>query len=501
MFDTQNTAQNVLLGSGVQSFNGTVANLDGLDYYKLQVNNRSNVSMSLSGLGGDVNLFLLNNNSQQLAVSNATGIRSELIKTTLDAGTYFIKVQQANSTTSSPYQLNFSNDPLFVAPTSTPQSLIVNGVKTSYAANSTLTLSTSYVSDRDGWQDVSKVDFWLTESRTDSLAPRRIELADVDTFTSDNAATAKFGYSTSLSQLGLTVGSYQLNAVAYDKSGKASNSFTSAAFNVTNSASQNLTINGIKSNYDPTSTLTIDPSFVSDSNGWQDVAKVDFWLTDSSNKRIELADATNFTGNGLTSARFGYSTNLLGLAAGDYKLNAVAIDKANAKSSTFTSNIFNIANSKPQNLQVNGIRDSYSVDDKLTLTDSYVSDNNGWQDASKVDFWLTDSSNKRIELADVTSFSSNNLTSAKFGYSTTLTGLAAGNYKLNAVAYDKAGTTSNQFVKSFAVTNVAPKTLTLNLANTSATPNYDANSTITLAPSFVTDNNGWQDIKNRFLVE
>jgi hypothetical protein len=63
---------------------------------------------------------------------------------------------------------------------------------------------------------------------------------------------------------------------------------------------------------------------------------------------------TSFTSNGLTAAKFDYSTNLLGLASGDYKLNAVAIDKANAKSSTFTSSIFNVANNKSQDLQING---------------------------------------------------------------------------------------------------------------------------------------------------
>ena len=487
MFDTQNTAQNVLLGSGVQSFGGSVANLDGLDYYKLQVNSRSNVSMSLSGLGGDVNLFLLDNTSKQLATSSAAGIRSELIQTTLDAGTYFVKVQQGSPTTSSPYQITFSNDPLFRTPNSTPQSLIVNGVNSSYAANSTLALSPSYVSDGDGWQDVSKVDFWLTDSSN-----KRIELADVDTFTASNATSAKFGYATSLSQLGLAVGAYQLNAVAYDKAGATSTKFTSNAFSITNSAAQDFNISGIKSNYDPTSTLTLNPSSVSDSNGWQDVAKVDFWLTDSLNKRVELADVTSFTGNGLTAAKFNYSTSLLGLASGEYKLNAVAIDKANAKSSTFTSNIFNIANSKPQDLQINGVLASYNVDSKLTLGTSYVSDNNGWQDAGKVDFWLTDSSNNRIELADVTSFSSNNLTSAKFNYSTALTGLAVGNYSLNAMAYDKAGIAGNQFKQSFSLTNTAPQTLTLNGINTS----YDANSIIKLDPSFVSDNNGWQDLKN-----
>jgi hypothetical protein len=487
MFDTQNTAQNVLFGSDFQSFSGSVSNLDGLDYYNLQINSRSNVSMSLSGLGGDVNLFLLDKNSKQLAASSATGIRSELIQTTLDPGNYFVKVQQGTPTTSSPYKINFSNDPLFKTPNSTPQSLTVNGVKSGYAANSILTISPSYVSDGDGWQDVNKVDFWLTDSSN-----KRIELADVDSFTANNTTSAKFGYETNLSQLGLAVGVYHLNAVAYDKAGAASNKFTSSDFNITNSAAQDLSISGIKSSYDPTSTLKIDPSFVSDSNGWQDVTKVDFWLTDSLNKRIELADVTSFTGNSLTSAKFDYSTSLLGLASGDYKLNAVAIDKANAKSSTFTSSTFKIANSKPLDLQINGVLDTYNVNSKINLDTSYVSDNNGWKDVSKVDFWLTDSSNKRIGLADVTSFSSNNLTSAKFGGSTALTGLAVGDYKLNAVAYDKAGATSNQFTKSFSLTNTAPQTLTLNGINTS----YDANSTIKLAPSFVSDNNGWQDIKN-----
>jgi Calpain family cysteine protease len=487
MFDTQNTAQNVLFGSDFQSFDGSVSKLDGLDYYNLQINNRSTVSMSLSGLGGDVNLFLLDKTSKQLAASTGIGIRSELIQTTLDAGNYFVKVQQGTPTASSAYKISFSNNPLFSTPNSTPQSLTVNGLKDSYGANSTLTLSNSSVSDGDGWQDVSKVDFWLTDS-----SKKRIELANVDTFTSNNTTSAKFDYAANLSQLGLAVGAYQLNAVAYDKAGATSNKFTSSTINITNSAAQNISISGIKSNYDPTSILKIDPSFVSDSNGWQDVTKVDFWLTDSLNKRIELADVSSFTGNGLTTAKFDYSTSLLGLASGDYKLNAVAIDKSNTKSSTFTSNTFNIANSKPLDLQINGVLDSYNVNSKIILDTSYISDNNGWKDVSKVDFWLTDSSKNRIELADVTSFSANNLTSAKFGGSTALTGLAVGDYKLNAVAYDKAGAASNQFTKSFSLTNTAPKTLTLNGVNTS----YDANSIIKLDPSFVSDNNGWQDVKN-----
>lgn len=486
MFDTQDTAQNVFFGSDSQSFAGSVSNLDGLDYYNLQINNRSNVSMSLSGLGGDVNLFLLDKNSKPLAASSGIGIRSESIQTTLDAGNYFVKVQRGNSTVSSPYQINFSNDPLFKTPNSTPQSLAINGLKTSYAANSTLTLSNSYVSDGDGWQDVSKVDFWLTDSSN-----KRIELTDVDTFTSKNATDAKFNYATNLSQLGLAVGAYQLNAVSYDKAGAASNKFTSSTFDITNSAAQSLSISGIQSNYDPTSTLTIDPSFVSDSNGWQDIAKVDFWLTDSSKNRIELADATSFSSNNLTSAKFNYSTALTGLAVGKYSLNAVAYDNDGATSKQFTKS-FKLTNTAPQTLTLNGIDTSYDANSIVKLTPSFVSDNNGWQDIKNVDFWLTDSKGKRIELADVNSFSSNSLTTAKFDYAADLSqlGLAAGNYNFNAISSDKSGTVSNRVSKSFAVNNTAPQTLTVNGVKSS----YALNSTLTIDPSFVADNNGWQDV-------
>jgi surface antigen/pimeloyl-ACP methyl ester carboxylesterase/uncharacterized protein with LGFP repeats len=100
-----------------------------------------------------------------------------------------------------------------------------------------------------------------------------------------------------------------------------------------------LVINGVKSSYDVNSTLLIDPSFVVDGDGWKDVSKVDFWLTDSKGKRVELADVTSFVAKDLkdnNSAKFSYSTSLKGIAAGDYKLNAVAYDKSGATSNQFS---------------------------------------------------------------------------------------------------------------------------------------------------------------------
>jgi uncharacterized protein with LGFP repeats len=103
-----------------------------------------------------------------------------------------------------------------------------------------------------------------------------------------------------------------------------------------------LVINGVKSSYDMNSTLSIDPSFVVDGDGWKDINKVNFWLTDSKGKRIELSDATSFAAKDPkdnNSAKFSYSTSLNGIAAGDYKLNAVAYDKFGAVSNQFTQAI------------------------------------------------------------------------------------------------------------------------------------------------------------------
>ena len=127
-----------------------------------------------------------------------------------------------------------------------------------------------------------------------------------------------------------------------------------------NTAPTGLVINGVKSSYAAGSTLSIDPSFVVDGNGWKDVSKVDFWLTDSNGKRVELADATSFVAKDLkdkNSAKFSYRTSLKGIAAGDYQLNAVAYDKSGAKSSQFTKSMaIKPVNIAPQAPVITGVK-------------------------------------------------------------------------------------------------------------------------------------------------
>ncbi len=677
MFENQSNAQNVLLGSGIQFFTGAVSNYDGVDYYKLQLNSRSSLNLSLSELTGDANVYLLDSAGESLDSSILTGNSSEAINTTLDAGTYFVKVDFAKDnqgTANLPYQLAITNNSIFsniddknphsqkfyagdfngdgiqdvfrqergdlvdgnqdaevflgnvaggfdtiqvanaelfqgnqnrlvlgdfngdgktdiirqeydswvdgvsktqfvsfqngnfqvvadlqdmnmmrgdltnliagdfngdgrddlirqekgglvdgnrdvelyisdgkfkwssqkVLPNSptlngndtllvagdfiagggkdlirietnstlidgiddiqylsykngnmlvvgnnptniAPKAPLINGVKSSYDANSILTLTNSYVFDSNGWKDVSKVDLWLTDAQG-----QRIELKDASGFTSYNANYSQFKYSNSLS--GIAVGAYKLNAVAYDKAGSASNQFTKS-FKIVNNAPQSLAISGLKSSYDTNSTLSIDSGSITDNNGWQDVSKVDFWLTNAKGQRIELDDVNSFAAKSQNSAKFSYSTSLDGIAVGNYKLNAVAYDQAGAMSKQFAQS-FKVINNAPQSLVINGVQSSYDANSTLSIDSGYITDNNGWQDISKVDVWLTNAKGKRIELDDVKSFTTNSQNSAQFNYSTSLNGIAIGNYKLNAVAYDKAGAASKQFTQSLVIESV-----------------------------------------------
>lgn len=376
--------------------------------------------------------------------------------------------------------------PLVVAPATTPkqpaniapQSLVIAGIKSSYEVNSKLSIGTGVVSDNNGWKDISKVDFWLTNAQG-----KRIELADASTFVDKkDTKSATFSYSTNLT--GIATGNYQINAVAFDKAGAISNKFVqSIAIKPVNIAPKSLAITGIKSSYDVNSKLSIDSGLVSDANGWQDLSKVDFWLTNAQGKRVELADASTFTTKDLNSAKFAYTTDLTGIAAGDYKLNAIAYDKANSASNLFTQSLVikpiaikpvvaapvvitpkpnNIA---PEGLTIEGLKSRYDPNATLAIDFGYVSDSNGWEDISKVDFWLTNAQGQRIELPDVNKFNYNTQYWAQFQYSTSLSGIPNGDYKLNAITYDKSGATSVPFTQSFVINTIARPALDIKLAD------------------------------------
>ncbi|MBI4784591.1 MAG: PPC domain-containing protein [Oscillatoriophycideae cyanobacterium NC_groundwater_1537_Pr4_S-0.65um_50_18] len=79
--------------NGRRTFRNFVGSPDKVDYHSFKLTGRSSFNLSLSQLQNNVDVFLLKA-GRVIARSVKGGKRSEAIKTTLDAGTYFIRVNQ-----------------------------------------------------------------------------------------------------------------------------------------------------------------------------------------------------------------------------------------------------------------------------------------------------------------------------------------------------------------------------------------------------------------------
>jgi hypothetical protein len=263
---------------------------------------------------------------------------------------------------------------------------------------------------------------------------------------------------------GIAAGEYALNAVAIDKLGTKSDLFTQTMTIKPEIPKQFLKIDDLKASYEINAKLSIENGLILDHNGWQDVDKVDFWLTDKQGKRIELADATSFVVKDTNLAKFNYETSLAGVAIGDYQFNAVAYDKAGVEIDRLSKSLaIKPKNIAPEDLIIEGVKSRYDSNATLAIDISYVYDSNGWQDINKVDFWLTDKQGKRIELPDANKFDKNTQEWSQFQYSTSLNGIANGDYKLNAIAYDKAGAASNQFTQAFTINTLVKPDIDIKL--------------------------------------
>ncbi|MCU0534488.1 MAG: pre-peptidase C-terminal domain-containing protein [Hydrococcus sp. Prado102] len=105
--NTLDTARNVGSLSGTRTFNDAVNTSDTNDYYRFNLTNNSNFSLTLNGLGADANVQLLNSAGSILSSSSNTGKTAESISATLNAGDYFVRVFP-NGSISTNYQISLT---------------------------------------------------------------------------------------------------------------------------------------------------------------------------------------------------------------------------------------------------------------------------------------------------------------------------------------------------------------------------------------------------------
>jgi hypothetical protein len=107
--DRLSNARQVGVLNGRRTFKDSVGLRDRNDYYALTISGRSSFNLRLSGLQNNVDVSLIQN-GQVIASSNKKNRQSEKIATTLEAGTYYVRIAQKRG--GSKYQLSLTANPL-----------------------------------------------------------------------------------------------------------------------------------------------------------------------------------------------------------------------------------------------------------------------------------------------------------------------------------------------------------------------------------------------------
>jgi uncharacterized protein YkwD len=105
-----------------QNYQGLVNDANPSRYYRLQLNRRSSLSLSLSGLQANANLALVNRNGKTLYKSTQNGQRQSIART-VKPGTYYIHVARQQGKTR--YQLRINVDT--PQPNPAPPSVVTTG--------------------------------------------------------------------------------------------------------------------------------------------------------------------------------------------------------------------------------------------------------------------------------------------------------------------------------------------------------------------------------------
>ncbi|MGC9525407.1 MAG: pre-peptidase C-terminal domain-containing protein [Limnospira sp.] len=158
-----------VVGEKAQTFSDFVGDFFGVsddnnDYYKLELDQKSNLNLSLTGLRSNASLYLLDKNGYSIESSTLDGKKNEAISHKLLPGTYYVQVENYNANT--PYNLEISAPALsYPAPQITGWNY--DTALDIGTASSTAIAKTEYVGNPHGfYEDLN--DFYKFQVDTDS---------------------------------------------------------------------------------------------------------------------------------------------------------------------------------------------------------------------------------------------------------------------------------------------------------------------------------------------
>ncbi len=213
-------------------------------------------------------------------------------------------------------------------PAQAPQQLQFSTNKNIYSVGD-ISLTNAKVYDGDGIRDLSRVHFQLKQD-----GGNWVDIGNATNFTADSHDNHWGDFSFKIPSGKLTHGNYQLSAVAYSKSGAASNN-VQLSFKV-DQAPQNLQFSTDKQSYSNSDVLSLTQAKVYDGDGASDLSRVHFQLKKDGGTWQDLSDVTSFTADSHDNhwANFNLTYSLKGLTPGQYELSAVAYDKLNVASTS-----------------------------------------------------------------------------------------------------------------------------------------------------------------------
>lgn len=214
----------------------------------------------------------------------------------------------------------------------------------------------------DGWiknyDRVERVDIWLLDHQTQQW----LNAGDVvDFHPLIQAQWSSFDYSLDLNNH--QAGKYSLWARAFNGDRSSSNEVLKS-FQINNSAPHHLTIKLDQTSYTVSETLVLSEAWLVDSNGVNDLAKVDFYLLTADGSWIDLEDAIEFRKSDQEKIEFSYSLDLSDYKLGKYKLWAAAYDVSGAASNQVTTTFEIVSDT---NSAVAGDGASYQICDRALL--------------------------------------------------------------------------------------------------------------------------------------